>query len=141
LTDEVIKKVLVLCTGNSCRSIMAEGLINALGAGRYQAYSAGSEPAGYVHPEALATLSRHGILLRDPISQSWDLYADQPFDTVITVCDNAAAETCPAFPGGFRRLHWSTPDPASATGNDAVIRATFESVFAQLRKRVTQELL
>jgi len=136
-----MKKVLVLCTGNSCRSIMAEGLINALGAGQYQAYSAGSEPAGYVHPMALATLSRHGIDVEEPVSQSWDVYADQPFDLVITVCDNAAQETCPAFPGGFERLHWSTPDPAHVTGDEATVEAAFEDAFAQLRARVTSELL
>ena len=94
----------MLCTGNSCRSIMAEGLINVLGKGRYRAFSAGSEPAGYVHPEALTTLSRHGIQMQDPVSQSWDDYAGQSFDLVITVCDNAAAETCPAFPGGIRAV-------------------------------------
>ncbi|MEP4484176.1 MAG: arsenate reductase ArsC [Halioglobus sp.] len=136
-----MKQVLVLCTGNSCRSIMAESLINALGNGHYQAYSAGSEPAGYVHPEALATLSRHGVQVHDPVSQSWDDYAEQSFDLVITVCDNAAVETCPAFPGGFERLHWSTPDPASVTGDEATVRAAFESAFAQLRERVTRELL
>lgn len=136
-----MKKVLVLCTGNSCRSIMAEGLINTLGAGKYIAHSAGSSPTGYVHPRALATLRRHGIEIIDPISQSWDDYADQAFDLVITVCDSAAEETCPAFPGGFERLHWSTPDPAHVEGDEATVDAAFEDAFAQLRARILDELL
>ncbi|MEE4163057.1 MAG: arsenate reductase ArsC [Woeseiaceae bacterium] len=134
------RKVLVVCTGNSCRSIMAEALINALGGGRYRAMSAGSRPAGYVHPKALETLARHGIDAGEPQSQSWDEYAGEPFDYVITVCDSAAAESCPAFPGRFERLHWSTPDPAGATGTDAEIDAAFEQAFAMLKARVEQEL-
>jgi arsenate reductase len=132
--------VLVVCTGNSCRSIMAEALINHLGGGRYEARSAGSRPAGYVHPKALETLRRHGIDPGAPSSQSWDDYARETFDTVITVCDSAAAETCPAFPGGFERLHWSTPDPAKAVGSEADIDAAFEEAYALLRDRVEKEL-
>lgn len=135
------KRVLVVCTGNSCRSIMAEALINALGAGRYVAMSAGSRPAGYVHPKALETLQRHGIDAGSPQSRSWDDFADERFDYVITVCDSAAAESCPAFPGGYERLHWSTPDPAKATGTDAQIDAAFEAAFSLLRERVRDELL
>lgn len=119
---------------------MAEALINHLGGGRYEAYSAGSRPAGYVHPKALETLRRHGIDPGAPSSQSWDDYARETFDTVITVCDSAAAETCPAFPGGFVRLHWSTPDPAKAVGSEADIDAAFEEAFALLRDRVEKEL-
>jgi len=133
--------ILVVCTGNSCRSIMAEALINALGAGRFRAMSAGSRPAGYVHPKALETLARHGIDAGQPESQSWDDFADERFDYVITVCDSAAAEPCPAFPGRFERLHWSTPDPAAATGTDAAIDAAFERAFELLKSRVQEELL
>ena len=92
-------KVLVICTGNSCRSIMAEALINHLGEGRYQAWSAGSHPAGFVHPDSITTLKRHGIDPGQPRSKSWDDMTSQPFDLIITVCDQAAGEACPIFPG------------------------------------------
>ena len=136
-----MKKVLVLCTGNSCRSIMAEALINQLGAGRYQAISAGSHPTGYVHPAALETLRRHGISCPDPRSQSWDEFAEQPLDLVITVCDQAANETCPAFPGSYQKLHWSTPDPAGAEGTAEEIEQAFDRAFNMLRQRIENELL
>ncbi len=135
------RKILVVCTGNSCRSIIAEALINSLGAGRFHAMSAGSQPAGYVHPLALGTLRRHGIDPGEPQSQSWENFADEYFDYVITVCDSAAAETCPTFPGGFERMHWSTPDPAKATGTEEEITAAFEQAFDMLERRVREELL
>ncbi len=136
-----VKRVLVLCTGNSCRSIMAEALINALGEGRYQAFSAGSKPAGYVHPESIAALDRVGIQINDPSSQSWDDYAGQPFDFVITVCDQAAGESCPVFSGDAKKLHWSTPDPAAASGSKAEIRKDFDDALLMLRRRIESELL
>ncbi len=129
-------KVLVLCTGNSCRSVMAEALINALGRGRYQAWSAGSVPAGYVHPKSLETLNRHGINPGKPRSKSWNEFAGQPFDLVITVCDQAAGESCPLFSGKPKKLHWSTPDPAKATGSKAEIDAAFDKAFLMLKNRV-----
>ena len=129
-------KVLVLCTGNSCRSIMAEALINDLGRGRYRAWSAGSHPAGYVHPKSVETLKRHGIDPGQPRSKSWNEFADQSFDLVITVCDQAAGESCPLFPGTPKKLHWSTPDPAKVTGSDAEIEAAFDEAFVLLKKRV-----
>jgi arsenate reductase len=135
------KRVLVLCTGNSCRSIMAEALINTLGGHRFQAVSAGSRPAGTVHPDAIATLIRHGIDAGSPASESWDVYAEQSFDFVVTVCDSAAAESCPAFPGHFERLHWSTPDPAAVEGTRAEVEAAFERTFALLKDRIERELL
>ena len=135
------RKVLVLCTGNSCRSVMAEALINQLGKARYDAVSAGSAPAGYVHPGSIATLERHGVDPGRPRSKSWDEFADQRFDLVITVCDQAARETCPVFPGGYRKLHWSTPDPATATGDGAAIDAAFDAAFELLKTRITEELL
>lgn len=138
--EERIREVLVLCTGNSCRSILAEALINARRGDRYRAVSAGSHPTGQVHPKALATLRRHGIDPGSPESESWDVYAGQPFDYVITVCDAAADEACPAFPGRFERLHWSTPDPAAATGTEAEIDAAFEDAFRRLAARIEQEL-
>ena len=131
-----MKNVLVLCTGNSCRSVMAEALVNHLGKGRYQAVSAGSLPAGYVHPRSIETLKRHGVDPGQPRSKSWDEFAGQPFDFVITVCDAAAAESCPAFPGPARKLHWSTPDPARADGTDAEITAAFDKAFFMLKERI-----
>lgn len=135
-----MKRALVLCTGNSCRSIMAEALINALGTGRYEAVSAGSNPAGYVHPKSIETLNRHGISVSNPRSKSWDEFAGQPFDLVITVCDAAAAESCPAFLGKHEKLHWSTPDPAKATGTEEEINAAFDEAFGMLKHRIETEL-
>ncbi len=129
-------KVLVLCTGNSCRSVMAEALINALGRGRYQAWSAGSHPAGSVHPKSIETLKRHGIDPGQPRSKSWSEFADQSFDLVITVCDQAAGESCPLFPGKPAKLHWNTPDPARTTGSDAEINAAFDEAFFILKRRI-----
>ena len=130
--------VLVLCTGNSCRSVMAEALINDLGRGRYQAWSAGSVPAGYVHQKSIETLQRHGIDPGQPRSKSWDEFAEQPFDLVITVCDQAASESCPLFPGNPKKLHWSTPDPAKATGSEGDIDVAFDKTFLMLKNRVEE---
>ena len=138
---EGYRRVLVLCTGNSCRSIMAEALINQLGQGRYRAISAGSRPAGYVHPKSLETLRRHGIDPGQPYSKSWDEFADHHFDLVITVCDQAANETCPYFAGNYRKLHWSTPDPASVQGDVATVAAAFDQAFELLKTRIEEELL
>ncbi len=131
-----VLKVLVLCTGNSCRSIMAEALINTLHRGHYQACSAGSHPAGHVHPRSIATLKRHGIDPGQPRSKSWNEFVDQRFDLVITVCDQAAGESCPLFQGAPTKMHWSTPDPAKATGSDAEINAAFDKAFLMLKERV-----
>src|SRR5688572_24502990 len=130
------KKVLVLCTGNSCRSVIAEALINHLSRGRYVASSAGSSPAGYVHPKAIETLERHGIDPGTPQSKSWDVFANEAFDLVITVCDQAAGESCPLFAGSPKRLHWSIPDPAKAQGTPAEIDAAFENSFSLLKARI-----
>ena len=131
-------KVLVLCTGNSCRSVMAEALLNDLGRGRYRAWSAGSFPAGYVHLKSIETLKRHGIDPGQPRSKSWDEFAEQPFDLVITVCDQAAGESCPLFPGTPKKLHWSTPDPAKATGSEGDIDAAFDKALLMLKNRVEE---
>lgn len=136
-----MKRVLVLCTGNSCRSIMAEALINHLGEGRYSAVSAGSFPAGYVHPKSLETLQRHGIDVVEPRSKSWNEFAAQEFDLLITVCDQASNESCPVSLGNFRKLHWSTPDPAKAEGTEAEVDAAFEAAFEMLKARIQFELL
>ncbi len=120
---------------------MAEALINVLAAGRYEAVSAGSKPAGYVHPKSIETLQRHGININEPRSKSWDEFANEHFDLVITVCDAAAAESCPAFLGKHEKLHWSTPDPAKATGTEDNINAAFEEAFNLLKQRIETELL
>lgn len=131
-----MQKVLVLCTGNSCRSVMAEALINALGKTRFEAVSAGSHPAGYVHPKSIETLKRKGIDPGQPRSKSWDEFAGQKFDIVITVCDEAAGESCPIFMGQPQKLHWSTPDPAKAQGTEQEIQAAFDHAFHMLKDRV-----
>ncbi len=136
----MIHRVLVLCTGNSCRSIMAEALFNNLGQGMIEAVSAGSNPAGYVHPKSIETLRRHGIDPRHPRSKSWDEFAGHPFDLVVTVCNAAAAEICPVFSGPVRRLHWSTPDPAKTTGTEAEINAAFDQAFTMLKQRIVEYL-
>lgn len=128
---------LVLCTGNSARSILAEALLNARGAGRVTAYSAGSRPAGQVHPQALATLAAHGIPVSDARSKSWDEFGgdDAPnMDVVITVCDSAAAEECPFWPGAPLTTHWGHPDPAAAAAEDQP--RAFDDVFERLERQV-----
>ena len=136
----MVSRVLVLCTGNSCRSVMAEALINHLGKGQFHAESAGSMPAGYIHPKSIETLKRHGVDPGNPYSKSWNVFADKSFDLVITVCDEAAGESCPLFPGKPKKLHWSTPDPAKAQGTEVEIEAAFDETFFMLRGRV-EELL
>lgn len=133
-------RVLVLCTGNSCRSVMAEALFNYLGKGRIEAVSAGSHPAGYVHPKSIETLHRHGVPAGEPRSKSWDEFAGQTFDLVVTVCDAAAAESCPVFLGPVKKLHWSTPDPAKAMGTDEDILTAFDQAFFMLKDKIEDYL-
>ena len=132
-------QILILCTGNSARSIMAEAIINTLGAGRFVAHSAGSQPAGRVHPLALEKLSAIGYPTAQLRSKSWDEFAaaDAPqMDFIITVCDNAAGETCPLWPGQPISAHWGFPDPAAVQGSEAEQRAAFEKVFQRITQRV-----
>ncbi len=135
-----MKTVLVLCTGNSCRSVMGEALINHLGEGRFHAVSAGSSPAGYIHPGSLSTLDRHKINYQNPYSKSWDEFSSAKFDYVITVCDQAAEEQCPAFLGRCKRLHWSIPDPANEKGSQQDIDNAFETAFQLLKSRIESDL-
>lgn len=128
--------VLVLCTGNSCRSILGEALLNHLGGDRLRAWSAGSHPTGKVNPHALATLRRHGLPADGLGSKSWDALGDIVFDILITVCDDAAGETCPAYLGQAIRGHWGMPDPAKATGTLAEIDSVFDATFETLENRV-----
>jgi len=133
-------KVLILCTGNSCRSVLGEALINHLGGDRFQAFSAGSHPTGKVNANALATLARHGISTEGFSSQSWDEFDDKDIDIAITVCDSAAGEVCPVYLNSVVRAHWGLPDPAHVTGSAEVIEAAFEATYAALEKRIHQLL-
>lgn len=129
--------VLFLCTGNSCRSIMAEALLKERGKGRFRAFSAGSFPTGKVHPQSLAALARHGLSPLGYESKSWDAFRDLlELQVVITVCDNAAGETCPLFPGDPVKAHWGVSDPAHFEGTQAAVEAEFDRVFAVLARRV-----
>lgn len=127
--------ILFLCTGNSCRSILAEATFNALAPDYMRAVSAGSQPAGYVHPKSIALLASKGITTEGYFSKSWDNLPVTP-DIVITVCGNAARETCPAYLGKVIRAHWGVEDPAKATGTEAEIEAAFELAYSILRKRI-----
>ena len=132
-----VLNVLFLCTGNSARSILAKGLLNKLGNGRFQAYSAGSFPKGQVNPSALERLELEGITLADARSKSWDEFAkpDAPqLDYVITVCDNAANEVCPVWPGQPITAHWGVFDPAAAEEHEK--RIAFAKAFAILERRI-----
>jgi arsenate reductase (thioredoxin) len=120
------EQVLILCTGNSARSQMAEGLLRTLAGDRFAVFSAGSKPS-IVNPLAIAAMDEHGIDIRSQRSKHLNEYLAQPFDYVITVCDNAA-ETCPLFPGPAQRIHWSFPDPAAVVGTEAERLASFRQV-------------
>jgi arsenate reductase len=128
--------VLVLCTGNSCRSIMAEALFRKLGDGRVDVVSAGSEPAGSVNPRTERVLDEAGIAYGWARSKSVAEFLGRPFDHVITVCDRAA-ESCPTFPGPAHRTHWSIEDPAGATGTDEEQLRVYRATLADLRQRIS----
>jgi len=122
--------ILILCTGNSARSILLESIFNQLGKGRIKAFSAGSKPTGKVHPEALALLAQKGLPTKGLRSKSWDEFAEAPkMDAVITVCGNARDETCPIWPGAPLTAHWGIEDPASMG------RAAFEVAYSMLEAR------
>ena len=127
--------ILFLCTGNSCRSILAEATFNGLAPQGMLAMSAGSQPTGEVHPRSIALLKSKGIATDGYFSKSWDALPVTP-DIVITVCGNAAGETCPAYLGKVIRSHWGVEDPAKATGSEAEINASFELAYQILRKRI-----
>ena len=130
--------VLVLCTGNSARSILGEALFNHLGGGRFKAYSAGSQPSGKVNPVALETLDRHGVPLPEARSKSWDEFARPGapvFDFIFTVCASAAGEACPLWPGQPATAHWGIADPAHVEPL-AARRAAFETAYGELEKRI-----
>jgi arsenate reductase (thioredoxin) len=129
--------VLFLCTGNSARSIIAEAILNKVAAGKFRAYSAGSHQKGQVNPETLKLLRSLGYDTTGLRSKSWLEFLKEPqFDFVFTVCDNAAAETCPLWPGQPMTAHWGIPDPAEATGNQAEIALSFKEAYRLLNQRI-----
>jgi arsenate reductase len=133
------KHVLFLCTGNSARSILAEALLNSLGAGRFIAHSAGSQPAGRVNPFAIELLQKNGLPTAGLRSKSWDEFAlpgAPPLDFVFTVCDNAAGEACPYWPGRPATAHWGVADPAGVEGSDDAKRRAFLHAMTLLRRRI-----
>jgi arsenate reductase len=132
---ELQVNVLFLCTGNSCRSILAEATFNHLAPPGWKAMSAGSRPTGQVHPRSLALLAREGIDVGGLHSKSWDNLPVAP-DIVVTVCASAAGEACPAYLGSALRAHWGVDDPAHATGTDAAIDAAFAGAYTTLRTRI-----
>ncbi len=131
--------VLFLCTGNSARSILAEAILSKVGAGKFRAFSAGSQPKGRVNPHAILLLQNLGYDTSGFRSKSWDEFARDgapEFDFVFTVCDNAAAEACPVWPGQPMTAHWGIADPAEATGTDAEISAAFNEAYRLLNQRI-----
>lgn len=127
------QRVLILCTGNSCRSHMAEGILRTLAGDLFDVYSAGSKPAGYVHPKAIEVMAEIHIDISNHLSQSMDLFIDQSIDIVITVCDNAQ-KACPVFTSSTQKHHWSFLDPAHTKGTDEEITAVFRAVRDQIKK-------
>lgn len=137
--NDPVFNVLFLCTANSARSIMAEACLNQIGGSRFRAFSAGSEPAGQVHPQALALLQRHGYATELLNSKSWDTFAAPGapvMDFVFTVCDRAAAEVCPTWPGQPLSAHWGVADPVPVQGDELQINKAFADAFITLQRRI-----
>ena len=133
-------KILFICTHNRCRSILSEAITNHLAQGRLQAFSAGSQPAGIVHPLSLQYLAEKGISTKGLKSQSWDDLGDEQPDIVVTVCDDAASESCPVWLGNTAKVHWGLPDPSKLEGSEETIRDAFFAVMQTIENRV-QKLL
>lgn len=133
--------VLFICTGNSARSVLAEAALEKLGAGRFKAFSAGSMPAGRVNPFTLEVLRRHGYPVESLRSKSWEEFSlpgAAEMDAIITVCDNAAGEACPIWPGRPATAHWGFEDPAAFSGPDEAKRARFEAIYQRIYARMQQ---
>ena len=136
---ETLYNVLFLCTGNSARSVLAEAILNKIGAGKFRAYSAGSQPKGQVNPNTIHLLQKLGYETAGFRSKSWSEFARPgapSLDFVFTVCDDAAGETCPVWPGQPMTAHWGIPDPAGATGTDAEIAVAFSDAYRMLQRRI-----
>jgi arsenate reductase len=137
--EQRIYNVLFLCTANSARSIMAEGILNSLGRGQFRGFSAGSQPSGSVHPQALKALQLAGFEYAGMASKSWDVFATQDapqMDFVFTVCNNAANEICPVWPGHPITANWGVPDPAATVGSDVDVSLAFSQSLRMLRGRI-----
>jgi arsenate reductase len=135
----MVRNVLFICTGNSARSILAEGLMNAMGQERFRAYSAGSHPRGAVHPLALQTLQSMGVATQGLRSKAWEEFAAPgapAMDLIFTVCDQAAGEACPFWPGAPVTAHWGLPDPAAVEGGDAAKAQAFRDTALVLKRRI-----
>lgn len=140
MPDQKIYNVLFLCTGNSARSILAEAMLNSMGNGHFRGYSAGSHPKGAVHPLALELLAKNHLPVEGLRSKDWAEFARPGaphLDFVFTVCDNAAGEVCPVWPGQPMTAHWGIPDPAAAEGGDEEKRRAFFGAFRQLQARIS----
>ena len=135
-----MQRVLILCTGNSCRSQMAEALWESLGGGNWQSESAGSKPSGYVHPLAIRAMHELEIDISANTSKSLEQFREEAFDLVVTVCDNAQ-ESCPVFPGARETFHWPFDDPADATGADDEKMVVFRRVRDEIREKIRNYLL
>jgi len=134
-----MQRVLILCTGNSCRSQMAEALWDSLGNGEWQSESAGSKPSGYVHPLAIKAMQEEGIDISTCRSKSLDQFQNEPFDLVVTVCNNAQ-ESCPVFPHANQTLHWPFDDPADATGSEEEQMVFFRRVRDEINEKIQSYL-
>ena len=139
-----VRNILFICTGNSARSILAEALMNAMADGRFRAFSAGSHPKGAVHPLALETLQSRGVATQALRSKAWEEFAAPgapAMDLIFTVCDQAAGEACPYWPGAPVTAHWSLPDPAAVEGGDAAKAQAFRDTALVLKRRIELLLL
>lgn len=139
MTDSKVRNVLFVCTGNSARSILAEGILNNLGRGKFKAYSAGSHPKGEVHPLALETLAKFRMSTEGCRSKNWDEFSAPSapvLDFVFTVCDKAAGEMCPVWPGQPMTAHWGVPDPSEVEGSDDDRRHAFGETVVVLKRRI-----
>ena len=133
-------KILVICTGNSCRSVIGEALFNHFGQGRIQAFSAGSKAKGRVNIQAIALLERHGVNTQDLSSKSWESLDQQQFDIMISVCDRAAGETCPSYLSSALKVHWGTIEPSHVEGGDGAVLTAFEETYQIFKQRITKML-
>lgn len=136
-----MKKILFLCTGNSARSIISECLLNHMGGNKFNAYSAGSKPTGKVNPYAIQTLIKNNVNYSYVSSKSWDAFVNNSFDCVVTVCNNAANESCPIYPGSPKKLHWDLKDPVAFEGSKEEILKEFQKTFDLIKKYIEQDFL